>query len=184
MKRYIDEFIKLRCAPDMLALNLFPNGKEITESMAAYNAVREHIVKQCDAGLGGNTIALVAVGDGHRPRTAALFAFRSAWTCFSIDPALRDKQYPVERLTLLRRRVEDEVLDLTGFSQVIVVLVHSHATIENVLRGIKAKVMHIVSIPCCTPHEMEGCACIEYQDEAIWSPKNTVKVWLNAGVTA
>lgn len=37
--RYINEFIRLRGAPDLLALGVFPNAKEITETMAAWSAV-------------------------------------------------------------------------------------------------------------------------------------------------
>src|SRR5579872_7431860 len=41
--RYLNEFTKLKCAPDLLAWGLFPNAKEITESLGAYNAIRKHI---------------------------------------------------------------------------------------------------------------------------------------------
>ncbi len=40
-QRYIEEFFKLnKSASDMLQLNVFPNAKEVTESYAAFNAVR------------------------------------------------------------------------------------------------------------------------------------------------
>lgn len=42
MSRYLDEFVRCRCAPDLLARKLFPNAKEVTESFAAYAAVRKH----------------------------------------------------------------------------------------------------------------------------------------------
>jgi len=184
MKRHINEFVKLKCASDLLALKLFPNAKEITESMAAFNAVRSHISRQCSAAFADDTIALVSVGDGHTPRTAAMFAFRTAWHCYSIDPLLREKEWPIKRLIVLRRKVEDEVLDLSSFSQVIVVMVHSHAPMNAVLQNIRAKRLHIMSIPCCVPHDIKHETYLGYQDESIWSPKNTVKIWcdVNTGL--
>jgi hypothetical protein len=41
--RYITELTQLRCAPDVLASGYFPNAKEITESMSAYEVVRRHL---------------------------------------------------------------------------------------------------------------------------------------------
>src|SRR6185295_14541542 len=45
--RHINEFFRLDCAPDLLRLRLFPNSKEITESMAAYHAVRWQLLDKC-----------------------------------------------------------------------------------------------------------------------------------------
>ena len=178
MKRHINEFVRLNCAADMLALKLFPNAKEITESMAAYHAVRSHLLKQCEISLDDPKVNLICVGDGHTPRTAALFAFRSGWNCTSIDPVLREKEYPIKRLTLLRKKIEDTNLDsIIGVA--IVVMVHSHAPMQAVLEHIKATRLHIVSIPCCVPHEIHGRYYLGYQDTAIWSPQNTVKIWRN-----
>jgi len=179
MRRYMMEFVHLRCAPDLLLNKLFPNAKEITESMAAYNAVRSHIIDRFNIRYDDENIALVCVGDGSTPRTAALFAFRSNWQCFSIDPKLRDKEYDIRKLVILRRRIEDEILDLTKYDQVLVVLVHSHAKMSSVIENIKAKVKHIISIPCCVPHDIKNMTYLGYQDTNIWSPKNTVKIWYN-----
>lgn len=35
---YITEFIRLECSPDIMSKHLFPDAKEITESMGAFNA--------------------------------------------------------------------------------------------------------------------------------------------------
>ena len=37
--RYIDEFLRLSSAPMMLELKLFPNSKEISESMAMWEVI-------------------------------------------------------------------------------------------------------------------------------------------------
>ena len=41
--RYLDEFIKLQCAPMLLEAGVFPDAKEISEAMAAFNAYRQFV---------------------------------------------------------------------------------------------------------------------------------------------
>ena len=87
--RYIDEFVRLSSAPTMLELNLFPNSKEISESMAMWEAYRKFLAKHCADFTDED--AFIAVGDGATPRTAALFAFLGkGGTCFAIDPLLAE----------------------------------------------------------------------------------------------
>ena len=180
-KRYINEFFRLTCAPDLLALKVFPNAKEVTESMAAYHAVRVHLLDSCNINLNDPQNALVAVGDGYTPRTAALFAFRSKWMCFSIDPLLRTKQYNVKRLWLDQCRIEECHFNFrfSEWNNVIVVLVHNHAPMKAVLGAIEAKPskLHIVAIPCCAEQNIPGKIDIGYTDTNIWSPKNEVRIW-------
>src|SRR6188474_1758259 len=65
--RYLDQFLALRCAPDLIASGVFPNAKEITESMAAVRALwRNARVDRHDP-----RVAAICVGDGVTPRTAA-----------------------------------------------------------------------------------------------------------------
>jgi len=174
MKRYIDEFVGLKCASDLLAWGLMPNGKEITESFATYRIV----CKQLRLPLNDPTIALVSVGDGHTPRTAAVFAVRSKWQCHSIDPLLRDKNWSmIQRLTLHRRKVEDAILDLHDASIVVIVAVHSHALIKDILTNVLGQPRHLVALPCCVPQEIPNREFIGYQDTQIWSPKNTFRIW-------
>jgi hypothetical protein len=179
-KRYINEFIKLKSAPDMLAQKLFPNVKEITESMGAYHAVRTIIQDTCNIKLNQNGVVVVCPGDGVRPRTAALFSYRSAWDAISIDPLLRgDITYNINRLTLYKKRMEDVELDLTSYLCTIIVLVHAHVKLPTVLQNIKAKTLHMVAIPCCVPQDIPNRPYIGYQDTGIWSERNTVKIWTN-----
>lgn len=37
--RHLDLFLRLRCASDLVAWGVYPDAKEITESMGAYEAV-------------------------------------------------------------------------------------------------------------------------------------------------
>lgn len=87
--RYLNEFTKIAAAPDMLLQKLFPNAKEITESFGAYHAVRKHLTGFIP--LNAPDVHAWFIGDGSTPRTAATFAFRSAWQCHSLDPGLNPK---------------------------------------------------------------------------------------------
>jgi len=82
---YLDRFLKWDCSPTLLGMGIFPNAKEITESMACYSAADERLgFKFADPGT-----LCVVVGDGATPRTAALFATRTKWRrIVSVDPAL------------------------------------------------------------------------------------------------
>ncbi|EEY62651.1 uncharacterized protein PITG_14429 [Phytophthora infestans T30-4] len=91
--RYLNEFVgKLHCAPALLQHGLFPDAKEVTESMALFNAVRRYIEPKSEEEslkINGKHDGIVVVGDGNTPRTAAMFAFRMrGWKCYSVDPAM------------------------------------------------------------------------------------------------
>jgi hypothetical protein len=183
--KYIEEFVRLNCAPELLEHNLFPNAKEITETLSCYDAVRQHIWNETSPS--DPNILFYCVGDGHVPRTGAMFAMRTRWTCISIDPELRfgNKSYSaypkINRLYTYKDRVEAIEEPFTDLSNRIVVigLVHSHADIEKTYDQLKGRDTYIVSIPCCVKQNtIHGkLPDIEYVDEAIWSTKNTVKIW-------
>jgi len=43
-QKYINEFMKMyKSAADLLVLGIYPNGKEITESFGAFNAIRSKL---------------------------------------------------------------------------------------------------------------------------------------------
>ena len=171
---YMDRFFSLKCAADLMALDLFPNAKEVTESFAAYRATKYLPVK-----LDDKAVTVVCVGDGTKPRTAATFAFRSGWQCYSVDPVLKPKgRYrTIQRLTVAAARVEDFPLHCDG--PVVICLVHSHASLEACMDNITGSSRHIVTIPCCVNHELRITPDQHYVDDNIWSPMNTVKVWTN-----
>jgi len=172
--RYINEFFKLRCSGDLVGF--FPNAKEVTESMAAFNAVRSYVIGDGGLRFDDPGVNLICVGDGTKPRTAALFALRTKWDCYSIDPALaRSSANGIERLHIRPYPVETMRLDFTN--PTVIVAVHSHAHLSLVLGTIRGNPRHLVVIPCCIPQEIPGKPYIGYQDTNIWSPKNTVKVW-------
>jgi len=136
--------------------------------MAVRRCLRERFT------LSDRGVTVAVVGDGHTPRTAALFAFRSVWQAVSIDPNLRDKQWKVERLTCYPRRVEDVAL---RFDRAVVVGVHSHASLATTLRRITAADRAVVWIPCCVPVDIETPPDQDFVDPGIWSPQNRVMIW-------
>lgn len=181
VRKYMEHFVKLKCAPDLLQMKLFPNAKEISESMGAFEAVTTHVLKGDFSQFGDKNTVMICVGDGVVPRTGALFKFRTSWNCISIDPEVRlttEWEEKIKGLTVIKKRLEEMGFDYPE-NRVIVVMVHSHARIKDVFKHIKAKELHIVSIPCCIPHDLDGIPYIGIHDSNIWSEKNTVKIWLN-----
>lgn len=169
--RYFDEFVNLRCAPDLLSYGLFPNAKEITESMAAFHAWRKYF-RFLDPG--DPDISVCVVGDGSTPRTAALFAMRTAWQVWSVDPALRVQTTSWKRINRLYVK-NDKIEKHNNKWFDLVVLVHAHVLLSD----IEAMSDNIICIPCCYPqNEFRGRQPdIDYWDYGIWSPKRNVKIW-------
>jgi len=171
---YIDQFLGLRSAGDMLNLGLFPNAKEITESYAMFEASRKiHDVMRHDDP--DNT--LIAIGDGVMPRTAALFAYLTKWRCISIDPKMSDRKkiFGVQRLLRIKEKVENvEPKQFKG--NVLMVLPHSHCRIQDCLR-FRGENTFIFSMPCCFDHSLETLPFEEFDDKYVWSPKNHIKMW-------
>lgn len=172
---YLSELLKLTCSPDLLALKLFPNLKEITESFGLYEAVKKYFPSTPDS------TQVIVVGDGSTPRTAATFAFRSKWNCFSIDPVLRN--YPwsesIKRLACFKARIEDTKLDFSQLiGPIIVVMPHSHVAIKTVLKHIKHSNISVVAMECCMPLGIkETKPDISYTDKEILSPHNKISIW-------
>jgi len=129
---------------------------------------------------------VVAVGDGCTPRTAGLFAFRSAWKCHSVDPRLNAKSYfSIDRLFVHRITIETAMANFkvekvrSSFRpdpRMVVVAVHSHAPLECVA---ELDPDIVVAIPCCVPQTFsaDGYHYAEHRDVAILSQHNIVKTW-------
>lgn len=172
--RYIEEFVALKCASDMLDLGLFPNAKEITESFACYRAARNFVPFE----LSDPDVTVVVVGDGSTPRTAATFAFRSNWKCVSIDPELRapeNWQRSIKRLTCHAKKIE--AMGRVKYPKVVIVAPHSHAPLEVALDRFQGKRRHVVAMPCCVRQELNRLPDTKYDDWGIHSPQRAVMVW-------
>lgn len=156
----------------MLALGLFPNAKEVTESYGAYNAVESLLTND----FKNPEISVVCPGDGHKPRTGATFALRTNWNCVSVDPQVRKESWPIRRLQVHKKKIEDVSLEFDH--PVIIVCVHSHCTLQACLRSISAPQISIVAIPCCVKLHLGNIKPdYEYHDENIWSKENVVRIW-------
>lgn len=173
--RYLSEFLTLRCAADLLQLEVFPDAKELTESMAAYRAARNGLAFY---GWPLNDPEIVAVfpGDGSTPRTAALFALRTAWRCISVDPRLRPKaRYgDVRRLEVIVGKIEEQRIEAP---RIVVVGVHNHAKVGDVAAGIRADRVACIMMPCCVKWQARQVPDLNYRDEGVLSPENRVLVW-------
>jgi hypothetical protein len=217
--RYMDEFLGLGCATDLLEAKVFPNAKELAESMAAFNTVRDYCVLRRESihrrpmwdeqkgvlRFEDTSVTLVAVGDGTTPRTAVLFAFRTAWRCVSIDPALRtSKSRPwagIHRLEEYPRKVQDVTIDITGdSSHVVVVAWHAHVKLFEALaclsfdgipwdvanprasRELRRRVA-VVSCACCQfePHQRRmpdgSSPDAEFEEHSVPGDKRIIRVW-------
>ena len=173
---YLDQFIKLKCASDLLKLGIFPNAKEISESIAALTAVRKALGAPR---FGDDKVLLLDVGSGVTGRTGVLFAHLTRRTCLSIDPRLRkDSLAGVTRWQGIKSMIE-EFIAPPEWPLVIAVCVHSHAPLQAVWEAIKGpREKVVVSIPCCVPQSIQGLEpTTSRNDWGIWSEKREVRVW-------
>jgi hypothetical protein len=171
--RYLDRFVRSAVGSRLAALRVFPDAKEVTESFAARAAVlRFRKAFRPD----DPDVVLIAVGDGSTPRTAATFAWQSAWRCHSVDPRLRasSRWDRVPRLVVHPRRIED-----CWFSarQVVVVAVHSHVGLAASLASVTAEEVLLVALPCCVPVDLTERPDLCYDDGHVLSAQRTIYVW-------
>jgi len=196
--RYLDEFIKLRCAPDLLNLRLFPNAKEITESMAAFNAVRRNVVND-DLKYDDKNIVLLDIGCGNTPRTAALFAFRTKWDCVAIDPRVLkqpvsslnsyNKIPSISNLTCFPTTFEEFYkinYDYENLKAIIICAIHAHIHFEEFhffIKNIRKEgykfPIYMIYIPCCKYADLiiQAHYLHNYTDYGIWSPKRDIYIY-------
>lgn len=176
--KYIDDFLTTKCAPDLLALKLFPNAKEITETAAMYwlvvNELEKYNIKRSD------NVVLLETGCGTVPRTAAYFAYRSKWECIAIDPRLNDTQKNWGK-RIYTYKVKDDQINPNEFwdskkikeaQAVIVISVHGHGNPMWLYKRIAHNHKAVFEMPCCQPPTItEGNFKM---DKGILSPKNTI----------
>jgi hypothetical protein len=184
---YLNQFIgRNLCAADLLLLRCFPDAKEITESFGMYWA----IIKELQIEAKNEHVHVYCIGDGARPRTAALCAFKSKWTAYAIDPNMKDEQQlrstfgAVERLYIHADKGEDLIYALEDPDAIMVfVFCHSHASLSQIFKNIYIKPntnqqVHLISMPCCIPDDLQ-IRHESYFDEHIASPKNQINIYKN-----
>jgi hypothetical protein len=171
---YIERFMGMSCAVDLLSHKMYPNAKEITESFGCFEAVVNNLPYDRD-----DKVNVVCVGDGHSPRTAAMFAFRSPWDTYSIDPVLRQKGHwkQIKRLETINKRIQD--VNLTFKDPTVIVHCHAHVKIEDSLKSISAPKISVISMECCVAQFIDKRKPdLEYTDHAVWTPCNRIKIWI------
>lgn len=187
--RHMTTFMRWKCASDLLSLGLFPDAKELTESVAAYQAVMRH----CSFLEDDSSVTCVCIADGSTPRTASLFAFMTKWKVLSVDPSLRKRDLDrwsnnIRRLELIPDLVEN--MPQRRVDKLVIVGVHAHnyeqrppkGIVKNILAStlekIIAKEYFVATLPCCHDLQIPGrTPDVEYFDPGIWSEKNLVRIW-------
>lgn len=190
--RYIDEFLSLKCGAHLHRLGYFPNSKEVTESMAMYNAYRTYFFKQIKHD--DENVLCIIVGDGKYPRTGAMFAMRTKWTIVSIDPcSAYDYHDGITRLSIIKEKLEkipkDELLKIRDYkSKIVIIYPHSHAKLEDAEFLVKYvggmlpnKEYLTIVMPCCFKQDtfLNQLPNFEYKDDAVNSEKNLIKIFTN-----
>jgi hypothetical protein len=183
--RYIDEFFRLKCAPDLLASGLLPRTdptKEVTEIMGMFSAVRRHL----SALFKDPTVVVLDVGAGVSPRGAAMFALRTKWNALAIDPDMR-RDTVIRRVSAFKATVEDVIPTprvqslLKAATTTVCINTHGHAPLSY-LDAIPGDAW-CVTLPCCVkltpPKDFELVE--RYNDPSIMSEKNEVSVYHRAG---
>ena len=184
--KYFDEFFKLKCRDDLLQTGWYNKPKEITESMAMFNAYRKYFKFLHD-----KNCLIMVVGDGVYPRTGCLFAFRTKHTIISIDPLLREVYTNVERLICIPETIEKaelkNYLSLYKPEYILLVFCHSHASLSSsvakveesaFLGKIKLQGLYIISMPCCIKDDLKIIKpVVSYTDFGVYSDKNIINIY-------
>ena len=179
--------------------------------MSSFNAVRQYLIKHDKShevqdgvlSFKDRNVLLVAVGDGVTPRSAALFAYRTSWKCFSIDPMMRRGPWDdVENLTSIKSKVEDVTIPVSvkPFERVVVVMWHCHVSIADSLgclyfdgkkwdtndKKISAELRErvaVVTCSCCNYDAVQSSMPdgsvpdVEFEDKGVPGLMRTVRVW-------
>lgn len=177
--KYIARYFSLNSSAEMQELNLFPNIKEISESMAMYYCVANYLSNwELDINLKNENINIFVFGDGKTPRTAGLFSFMTKWKTYSIDPNMGDKNFSsIKRLSIYKQKEKDFICpSLDSNSINIIILPHSHADIDLCWNKINHDKKWLISMPCFYPKRLKQ-ECFIYIDNNIISPKNSIEIY-------
>ena len=185
---HFNEFVRLSCAGSLLDLHIFPNAKEISESMGCFDGVRRYLPVGWN--FSDTNIICLSLADGSTPRTAALFAYMSKWQIISVDPAMREDAIErcksVDRLICIKDIVEN--IGEYECERAVILAVHAHNSpekkdkrkniLEAAMKKVKAKNYLVVALPCCNDLNIPGRNFQhEYKDLGIWSEKNVIRIW-------
>lgn len=183
--KYLNRYFQLNSIEELSKNRLFPNIKEITESMSFIYLFEKYLYKWDKSLYKNPDVTVIVVGDGKTPRTAALINFLTPYKTISIDPEMDDSKdwSYISNLTTYKGKFEDWIEKVYipsiyfGKRPVIILYPHSHAPIiltERIHSGKK----WVIKLECCTKDKL-STPCFMYQDKYIMSPKNTFYIWSN-----
>jgi hypothetical protein len=193
MNRYVREYLKKNCSGQLQELFSQSNNpyKEIAESMAAFENMREFI------DIKDEKHTYLCIGDGSLCLTGALFAFYTHSFVISIDPKINIEKVvnwmgheKVKRLIAYKAKFQETErypkLDLSGGYDII--LVHAHVNLEEVMEYFPDW-GYLYSNPCCNPLEQtfslqfqkkNGISAVKAgRDIEMITPKNDVFIYRN-----
>ncbi|KAB8033309.1 hypothetical protein [Fluviispira multicolorata] len=183
--RYIDFFLKLKCAGELISTGFYPNAKEISETQGVFEGAR-HKLK---LNYKDSDVAIVVVGDGYNPRTGYYIACMTQWSVFSVDPAMqRDYEKIVQfinerkNLSIFPSQIEDCKIDLKKYKTIVLLFVHSHASLKaslNALQTNESAQIHAVSMPCCFDDDLGIPHDIKFDDPFVVSVHRSIFIYKN-----
>jgi hypothetical protein len=143
--RYLDRFLGWDCAPTLLAQKFFGStsrAQEVSESVAMLQAIEQHVPH---LSIKSERVTCVVVGDGTKPRTAAVMAMNTRWQTFlSIDPAMENAPTnefvahgSIHRVWIAAAKIQDITINITDDTEhVVVMLPHCHVVPDEALRSL------------------------------------------------
>ncbi len=176
--KYIERYFAIKKFEKIVKYDLFPNLKEVSESMSMFYVVLEKILPLIDSNRSLENVTIVVVGDGTKPRTASLFNFLSKATTYSIDPLMveRDMFSEIKRLTVKKDEIQN--IKIQNNNPIAIILMpHAHAPILESWNCIEAKDKWLVKMPCCTNDKLPWTPIMEFEDEFNISQKRNLIVW-------
>lgn len=192
--RYIDEFLLLGCSRELLSMKIFPDGKEITESFAVYNAIRKHLNSEY-FGTNISNVTAVVIGDGSTPRIGSVLCYRTRWNqVVSCDPMMKtheNYQEKIRNLTLIKNKIENVSINCKN-NNIVVICMHAHVDIQLSLNSLCFDTQNncqnvriaVIACPCCKWTDLQKRLYntrpdLTYKDISLCSEMNTIHIWKN-----
>ena len=198
--KHLDRFMTWDCAPVLLGLGMFGTSaaaQEVTESVSMLRAAEQHVPSLAS---NAESVTAIVIGDGSKPRTAAIIAMRTRWRrILSIDPALdAPEDAPggflpfgptIDRLWVASAKIQD--LEITiDTKHVVVMLPHCHVVPDDALRSLRMlpsstdgtkQHLSVLQMPCCAyvwHDKVQGSpADVTFEDTAVAASCRIIRVW-------
>lgn len=176
---YINEFMRLKCAGDLLAAKIFGSAKEVSEAMGVYAAIRRNLRS---LRFDDPTVTALVREEGSVPRIGALLAYRTSWNVVSIGQNLKDRAWRIHRLTVIPAGLTEAIAALPRLDKVLIVTVGDiGAMILGTLALPDARVSGVALTNDGVDTGPLSWPDVVQEDMAIWSGNRTVSTWQRVG---